>query len=140
MGLLSRLFGGAADGVVSAAEGVAGIIDRFVETDDEKRVAEVLKAKLMMQPSLVQTEINKIEAQHRTIFVAGWRPFIGWVCGVALLYNFVLRDLLAWLILNTGMTASLPPDLAMDELITILLGMLGLGALRTAEKVTGRAK
>ncbi len=137
MSFLSRLIGG---GVVSAAEGVAGIVDMFVETDDEKRAAELIRAKLMMQPSLVQTELNKIEAGHRSAFVAGWRPFIGWVCGMALLYNFVLRDLLAWLILNTGLQASMPPDLAMDELLTVLLGMLGLGAFRTAEKMTGRAK
>ncbi|MEC9346482.1 MAG: 3TM-type holin [Pseudomonadota bacterium] len=137
MSVISDLVGGT---VVGAAEGIAGIIDRFVETDDEKRAAEIVKAKLMLQPSLVQAEVNRIEATHRTVFVAGWRPFIGWVCGVALLYNFVLRDLIAWVILNTGLTASIPPDLAMDELITILLGMLGLGALRTAEKVTGRAR
>jgi hypothetical protein len=137
MSWFSNLIGG---GIVGAAEGVAGIVDRFVETDDEKRAAEIIKAKMMMQPSLVQTELNKIEATHRSVFVAGWRPFIGWVCGLALCYNFVLRDLLAWVILNTGMAASMPPDLAMDELITILLGMLGLGAFRTVEKFGDKTK
>lgn len=137
MSWLSDMIG---SGVVGAAEGVAGIVDRFVETEDEKRAAEILKARMMMQPSLVQTELNKIEAAHRSIFVAGWRPFIGWVCGSALLYNFVLRDLLAWLILNTGLEASMPPDLAMEELMTVLLGMLGLGAFRTAEKMAGRSR
>ena len=127
-------------GLVGAAEGVADIVDRFVETEDERKAADLIKARMMMQPSLVQTELNKIEAGHRSVFVAGWRPFIGWVCGAALLYNFVLRDLLAWLILNTGLEASMPPDLAMDELITILLGMLGLGAFRTVEKFGGKAR
>lgn len=136
-GLLKNLFGGA---VLSAAEGVAGIIDRFVETDEEKRAAGLIKARLMMQPSLVQAELNKVEAAHRSVFVAGWRPFIGWVCGLALFYNFVARDLLAWTILNTGLQASMPPDLAMDELLTVLLGMLGLGAFRTVEKLGSRAK
>lgn len=137
MSWLGNLIGG---GVVSAAEGVAGIVDRFVETDDEKRAAEIIKGRMMMQPAIIQTELNKIEAAHRSVFVAGWRPFIGWVCGLALLYNFVIRDLLAWLILNTGLEASMPPDLAMEELMTVLLGMLGLGAFRTAEKMTGKAK
>ena len=137
MSWLGNLIGG---GVVSAAEGVAGIVDRFVETEDEKRAAEIIKGRMMMQPSMVQTELNKIEAAHRSVFVAGWRPFIGWVCGLALLYNFVARDLLAWLILNTGLEASMPPDLAMEELMTVLLGMLGLGVFRTAEKMTGRAR
>jgi len=64
----------------------------------------------------VQNEVNKIEAQHRSIFVAGWRPFIGWVCGVALLYNFILRDIIAWVY-----PEQIPPALQMDHLITILL-------------------
>jgi hypothetical protein len=137
MSWLSSIIGG---GVVSAAEGVAGIVDRFVETDDEKRAAEIVKAKLLMRPGEVQAELNKIEAGHRSVFVAGWRPFIGWVCGVALAYNFIVRDLLAWIIVNTGSTATLPPDLAMEHLLTILLGMLGLGGMRTLEKMNGRAK
>jgi len=83
----------------------------------------------------VQNEVNKIEAQHRSIFVAGWRPFIGWVCGVALLYNFILRDIIAWL--SPGV---MPPALQMDHLITILLGMLGLGGLRTYEKLKDKSK
>ncbi len=57
-------------------------------------IRELLKGKEIDPQKLIelQAEINKIEAQHRTIFVAGWRPFIGWVCGVALAYNFILRD------------------------------------------------
>ena len=126
--------------MLSAAEGVANVIDQFVETDDEKRAAEIIKAKMMMKPSLAQVEINKVEAGHRSIFVAGWRPFIGWVCGFALAYNFVIRDLIAWVIINTGAEASLPPDLATGDLMTVLLGMLGLGAFRTVEKFGGKAK
>ncbi len=141
MSFLAKIFGELTTGtVVTAAEGVANIIDKFVETPEEKQAAELLKAKLMMRPSLAQAEINKIEAAHRSIFVAGWRPFIGWVCGVSLAYNFVLRDMIAWVIVNTGSAASMPPDIAMDQLITILLAMLGLGAFRTAEKVKGVAK
>ena len=66
--MLDKLIG---SGIVSAAEGVANIIDRFVETDEEKQAAEIIKAKMMMQPSLAQIELNKIEAGHRSIFVAG---------------------------------------------------------------------
>ena len=144
--MLGKIFGSiVVGGVVSAAEGVANIIDQFVETCDEKQAAEVIKAKLMMKPtmmkpSLAQIELNKIEAGHRSTFVAGWRPFIGWVSGFALAYNFVIRDLIAWVMVNTGTEASLPPDLAMGELMTVLLGMLGLGAFRTAEKFGGKAK
>lgn len=137
MSFLSDLIGG---GVVTAAEGIAGIVDRFVETPEEKQAAEIVKAKMLMRPGEVQAELNKIEAGHRSVFVAGWRPFIGWVCGVALLYNFIVRDIMAWVITNTGTQASLPPELAMEHLLTILLGMLGLGGMRTFEKMNGKAK
>lgn len=83
-----------------------------------------------------QSEINKIEAQHASIFVAGWRPFIGWICGVALAYHFVLQPLIAFILNAYGVIYTLPV-FDMDSLMTVLLGMLGLGAMRTVEKVNG---
>ena len=100
-------------------------------------IRELLKGKEIDPQKLIelQGEINKIEAQHRTIFVAGWRPFIGWVCGVALAYNFVLRDLLIWFI---G-PEQVPPALQMEHLMTVLIGMLGLGGMRTFEKYNNKS-
>ena len=100
-------------------------------------IRELLKGKEIDPQKLIelQGEINKIEAQHRTIFVAGWRPFIGWVCGVALAYNFVLRDLLVWFI---G-PEQVPPALQMEHLMTVLIGMLGLGGMRTFEKFNNKS-
>lgn len=136
--MLDKLIGG---GLVSAAEGVANIIDRFVETDQEKQAAELIKAKLMMKPSLAQIELNKVEAGHRSIFVAGWRPFIGWVCGLALLWHFILFDLLTWVTVNFFPHVTELPELSGTEtLVTVLLSLLGLGAMRTAEKIGGRAR
>jgi len=136
--MLDKLIG---SGIVSAAEGVAKIIDQFVETDDEKRAAEVIKAKLMLKPSLAQIELNKIEAGHRSIFVAGWRPFIGWVCGIALAWHFILFDLLTWITVNHFPHVTALPELTGTEtLVTVLLSLLGLGAMRTAEKFGGRAR
>ena len=127
--------------VVSAAEGIANIIDQFVETDDEKRAAELIKAKLMMKPSLAQIELNKIEAGHRSIFVAGWRPFIGWVYGIALLWHFILFDLLPWITVNHFPHVTALPELTGTEtLVTVLLSLLGLGAMQTVEKFGGRAR
>jgi len=127
--------------IVSAAEGIANIIDQFVETDDEKRAAELIKAKLMMKPSLAQIELNKIEAGHRSIFVAGWRPFIGWVCGIALLWHFILFDLLSWITVNHFPHVTALPELTGTEtLVTVLLSLLGLGAMQTVEKFGGRAR
>jgi hypothetical protein len=101
-------------------------------------IRELLKGKEIDPQRLIelQGEINKIEAQHRTIFVAGWRPFIGWVCGVALAYNFILRDLLVWFI---G-PEQVPPALQMEHLMTVLIGMLGLGGMRTFEKFKDKTK
>ena len=140
--MLNKIFGSiAGGGIVSAAEGVANIIDQFVETDDEKRVAELIKAKMMMKPSLAQFELNKIEPSHLSIFVAGWRPFIGWVCGFALLWHFILFDMLTWITVNFFPHVTEIPQLTGTEtLVTLLLSLLGLGAMRTAEKFGGKAK
>ena len=105
-----------------------------------KDLREAIKGKeidpdKMMELVKVQSEINKMEAQHRSIFVAGWRPFIGWICGVALFYNFIIRDVIAWV-----SPMAMPPASQMDQLITILLGMLGLGGLRTFEKIKDKTK
>ena len=140
--MLKKLFGSIiGGGVITAAEGVANIIDRFVETDEEKQAAQIIKAKLMMQPSLAQIELNKIEAGHRSIFVAGWRPFIGWVCGFALLWHFILFDLLRWVTVNFFPHVTELPELTGTEtLVTVLLSLLGLGAMRTVEKFGGKTK
>ncbi len=140
--MLGKLFGSiAGGGIVSAAEGVANIIDKFVETDEEKQAAGLLKAKLLMKPNLAQIELNKIEAQHRSIFVAGWRPFIGWVCGFALFWHFILFDMLTWITVNFFPAVTEIPMLTGTEtLVTVLLSLLGLGAMRTAEKFGGKAK
>jgi len=101
-------------------------------------IRELLKGKEIDPQKLIelQAEINKVEAQHRTIFVAGWRPFIGWVCGFALAYNFVLRDMLIWYFGEV----SAPPALQIEHLMTVLVGMLGLGGMRTFEKLKDRTK
>lgn len=83
-----------------------------------------------------QSDTNKIEAQHASVFVAGWRPFIGWICGVALGYHFILQPLLTFVLSIYGVVVTLPV-FDMDSLMTVLLGMLGLGAMRTIEKVGG---
>ena len=99
-------------------------------------IRELIKGKEIDPQKLIelQAQINEQEAKHRTIFVAGWRPFIGWVCGFALAYNFVLRDLLVWYV---GVESA-PPALQMEHLMTVLIGMLGLGGMRTFEKFNNK--
>jgi hypothetical protein len=96
--------------------------------------------RLRLQPDAMQLLVNLAEASHRTVFVAGWRPFIGWVCGSALAYNFIFRDVLVWVLATWAPTFAVPPALHMDQLMTVLLGLLGLGTLRTVEKVGGVTK
>ena len=80
-----------------------------------------------------QISINKIEAAHKSLFVAGWRPFIGWVCGIAIAYAFVAQPLLEWVVAVYGLEIS-APKLNVDTLYQLVLAMLGMATLRTYEK------
>lgn len=86
-----------------------------------------------------QIGVNQAEAGNGSLFVSGWRPFIGWVCGAALTYQYVMRPLVMWGILSAGYSVPEMPGLD-DNLWQLLLGMLGLGGLRTFEKVKGISK
>lgn len=85
-----------------------------------------------------QQSTNTVEAASASVFVAGWRPFIGWVCGAAFAFKFILAPLLAFGFAVAGHPIALPV-LDFTEMSTVLLGMLGLGGLRTVEKVKGVA-
>lgn len=143
IGFLGGLLGGGAATVATAAEGVANVIDKFVETPEERRAAETLRAKIMMKPAEAQVEIARVEAAHRSPFVAGGRPFILWTCGVSLAFYFIPQFALgAWLwtrqVIMTG--ELVPYPVAAEGLMELTLGMLGLGAMRTVEKLGGRTR
>ena len=87
-----------------------------------------------------QLEINKAEAQHRSIFVAGWRPFLGWCLSFAMAWHFVLAPMTLFICSAFEIYVPDLPVFDMDSLMTVLLGMLGLGGLRTVEKVKGLTK
>ncbi len=118
------------------------IIDRLFPDPAAKAAAELELLKLTqagdLQTVLSQLEINAKEAAHPSVFVAGWRPFVGWSCGVGLVYATVGHNLLAWLAQAYGWPA--PPAVDADLLIYTLGGLLGIGGLRTLEKVKGVAK
>ena len=138
---LAGLIGtGAGEGAGAVVNAVGGTLDRLFTSDDERLTHAEVMERLRQQPDAAQALVNLAEASHRAVFVAGWRPFIGWVCGAALGYNFILRDLLAWALTAWWPTIALPPALQMDQLMTVLLGLLGLGTLRTVEKIGGVAR
>ena len=123
---LSSLVGGS---IGEMANGVAGAIDRFVETPDEKAAAELLLQKVQQQPDKWQAEINKVEAGHRNLFVAGWRPAIGWICAFALGWGWILAPILTFIYPERVM-----PAIEVGEAISLVMAMLGMGALRSYEK------
>ena len=134
MGIGSWLGNLAGSGIAETAKGVADVVDRFVETDDEKRAFETVMARMAQEPGLAQVELNKVGAAHRSIFVAGWRPAVGWVCAIGLGFAFLVNPILQWITDGPG------PSLPLDIMLELVIGMLGLAGLRTVEKITGRAK
>ena len=120
---------------------LGNVLDRFFP--DKEKAAEAQRAietallENAAQINLAQVEVNKEEAQHRTIFVAGWRPFIGWVCGIALAWHFVGVPVTIFFIAWAGAEVPELPAFDMNSLMTVLRGMLGLGGLRTFEKMKG---
>lgn len=91
-----------------------------------------------MQIALAQADINKAEAATDT-FRGGWRPACGWVCAFGLGYTFLLRPLLPWFVTVSGHTVPPLPEIDTETLMVLLTGMLGLGGLRTFERVKGKA-
>ena len=122
---------------------VEKILDLIPNKNERERAREDIEKTLIegiQVAANAQMEINKVEAQHKSIFVAGWRPAIGWICGVALGWNYVLQPIMMWVGYLTGHDLSGAPKLDGGELTTILLGMLGLGGYRTYEKLKGVAR
>jgi hypothetical protein len=121
----------------------AKLLDKIIPDKDarEKAQFELMKAAQDQdfQRSMGQMATNTEEAKHASLFVAGWRPFIGWVCGFGLTYNFLIYPVLLWIISINGSTIK-PPPLFSENLMELVLGMLGLGALRTYEKWKGVTK
>lgn len=104
----------------------------FIQAQIEQRKADI-------QELQMQADVNKVEAASPSVWVSGWRPGIGWVCGSALAFQFVLGPLMTWVAALAGHPIVVP-KLDMGDLITLLLGMLGLGSMRTAEKIKGIGK
>ena len=131
---------GTASAAVNPITAVGNVLDSLFTSDEERLSKKVIMQRLALEPGKAQVELNKVEASHRSIFVAGWRPFTGWVCGVGLLYYFLLHPILAWLVAIFAPEVEAPPLIDIAELSAILLGMLGLGFYRTIEKGKGISK
>jgi roadblock/LC7 domain-containing protein len=119
------------------------LIDRLIP---DRAAAEKAKAEMEQQlvtaanaAAMAQVEVNKVEAAHSSVFVAGWRPSIGWVCAAGLAWAFVVAPVASWAMLVLGIKAELPA-IQFDHLFELVLAMLGIGGLRTFEKLRGVAR
>lgn len=130
--------------LVTLIPALAGTLDKLLPDPEARAKAQLELAKLdqdgqfreieaRLQESLAQAEINKIEAASQNGFQAGWRPLAGYACVAGLGYEFLIRPLLPWVLVVSGVQA---PDLpSLDGvLFELMFGMLGLGTLRTADR------
>lgn len=103
-------------------------------------IRELIKGKEEDPARIIElvNEVNAAEARHRSIFVAGWRPFIGWVCGIAFAYHYILLPFGKSIAAYNGVEV-IWPELETNQLFTVLMGMLGLGTLRTIDKAKNKS-
>jgi|TARA_R110000822_G_scaffold68141_2_gene165740 roadblock/LC7 domain-containing protein len=115
---------------------VTGLLDKFIEDKDQKNALAheiaTMSEKHAMEVAKGQLAVNAVEAAHKSLFVAGWRPFVGWISGIGLLYNVLIAQVLGiWFKV---------PEVDPSLLTPILMGMLGMGAMRSYEKTKNVAR
>jgi hypothetical protein len=120
---------------------ILGLLDKVVPDAGERaKLAHEIATMAERQAheiALQQIEVNKIEAASSSLFKSGWRPALGWVCGVAFAYHFVGQPIIVFLLALFGYNIPTMPEFDMTSLLTVLGGLLGLGTLRTFEKYKG---
>ena len=111
-------------------------MDNLFTSDEERLEAEYKIKAMLQQPHILQAMTNIEEAKHRTVFVAGWRPAIGWICAVGIGYHFIVAPMLgAYVSMNPEeFNNVILPVVESESLMTLVLSLLGLGGLRTYEK------
>lgn len=142
MSFLSTLFSGG-----DTVKAIGDTVDKLFTSDEERlekqneflkanREFDYLENKLIAEQNTAQTEVNKVEAGSSSLFVAGWRPAIGWVGALALFYQFILYPLFGW-ILVWFPEVHAPPIPNSEALYPLIMGMLGIGTLRSFDKLKG---
>ena len=123
-------------GIAAPIDAIGNVIEKIYTTDGERLSKQIVLDRIAQEGASGQISLNKVEAAHRSIFVAGWRPLIGWICGVGLLNQFIIFP---YATIFFG--AKLPTGVH-DGLIDLVIAMLGvsLGTLRTFEKMRGHTR
>ena len=116
---------------------VTGLLDKFIEDKDQKAMLAhkiaTMSEEHHQELMKGQLEVNKTEAAHSSIFVSGWRPFIGWTCGLGMFGNFITIPFSNFVLALAGMDIVIPL-VPLETMMPVLMGMLGLGAMRSFEK------
>ena len=122
---------------------ITGLLDKFIEDKDQKaRLAHDLATmaqKHAQELAKAQLDVNKTEAAHKSMFVAGWRPAVGWVCCIGLGSNYLFIPMANFVLVVSGSDITVP-TLDLSEMMPVLMGMLGLGVMRSYEKVNNVAR
>ena len=118
----------------SAVEKLVDAATRWIPDANEKiRVQGEIRTQIHDE-LLAQLDVNKEEAKHTSVFVAGWRPFIGWVCGIALSWTFIVAPVIQYSYPSTTF-----PDLDISQLVAMVTCMLGMAGIRSFDKMNGTA-
>jgi hypothetical protein len=119
---------------------VSGLLDKFIEDKDKKNAIafelSTMAERHAQELAKAQIAVNQKEAAHKSLFVAGWRPAVGWVCVLGMASNFMVIPL-ANFALAMAESTIVVPILDLTQMMPVLMGMLGLGAMRTVEKAKG---
>lgn len=126
--------------IISLVSNVVGKIWPDKTAEDQAKLALALQEQLAQSDLLkAQVDVDKTEASNPSVFVSGWRPFIGWICGLAFAWQFLALPICSCIASSLGHPLVVPA-FDMATMSTVLMGMLGLGGLRTYEKVQGVAR
>ena len=135
LGVIQGLLGGQG----GALKTISKVIDDLHTSDEEKLDKKILMQRIQQKLAEKQLDVNAKEAGHRSIFVSGWRPFIGWCGGFALAFEFILSPGIEWYSKFAGLNL-LAPEIQTGPLLAIVTSMLGVASLRSFEKAKGLTK
>jgi hypothetical protein len=134
-----NLLGGLLGGQGGALKTISKVVDELHTSEEEKLDKKILMQRLQQKLAEKQLDVNAKEASHRSVFVAGWRPAIGWCGALALFFSFILSPCIEWYAKFSGMDI-VPPAIETGPLLAIVTSMLGVAGMRSFEKAKGIAK
>ncbi len=136
LNLLGGLLGGGKGGALAT---ISKVVDELHTSEEEKLDKKIFMQRLQQKLAEKQLDVNAKEASHRSVFVAGWRPAIGWCGALALFFAFILSPCIEWYAKFSGMDI-VPPAIETGPLLAIVTSMLGVAGMRSFEKAKGIAK